>query len=273
MKKLIINADDFGISQGVNSAIEKCWQKGVITGVSLMAPGDAFQSAVDILKKLGKRDVGVHLALTGRLLPCTRDAGQINSLMQGNSRFSKNYKDFSSAYLLKKIDLKQIFLEFTVQIEKIKEQGFVITHLDSHEHIHMFPGILEVTTSVAEKFNIPYIRLTAEPFSVIRKEFSIKDLARHSVLRTLVPKAKKIISRLDSIKHNNYFWGHFHAERLNNDVLSFIIKNLKNGINELAVHPYEGTRELYSLLNGRWKVLAGLENVRIMSHLEAIDSV
>ncbi|MFH1798739.1 MAG: ChbG/HpnK family deacetylase [Candidatus Omnitrophota bacterium] len=265
MKKLIINADDFGVSSKVNKAIEECWQSGVITGASVMASGAAFQEAADMLKKLGKFEVGAHLTLTGGFVP-TREAGLINSLIQRNGGFRNSYKDFGLAYLLKRVDLNQISVEFTGQIEKIKKQGLTITHLDSHEHIHMFPGILRVTASLAKQFNIPYIRMAFEPFSVVRKECSIRDLARHTALKMFIPKAKKIISGEESIKHNDYFWGHFHAERLNTNILSFIIKNLGEGVNELAVHPRESSGELDSLLNGGWRALAELKDVQLITH-------
>ncbi|MCK4851650.1 MAG: ChbG/HpnK family deacetylase [Candidatus Omnitrophica bacterium] len=282
MKSLIINADDCGLSEEINQAVEICYRAGSITGVSIMSPGACFQPAARMLRNTGKTDVGVHLTLTGNLPPCAEDRAGVGTLLGRNGKFLPDYKSFGSRYLLRGIRQDQVYRELKAQIEQILEQGLSITHLDSHEHVHVFPGVFKVTLKLAEEFNIPYIRIPRENLSVITRSFSIKDLMRYAGLNGLAASAGARISR-SGRKYNNAFWGHFHSGRIDDDILCFIMENLGQGVNELAVHPAVASREfleefpwhrnarkeLGALMDGRWKTCLDPGDVRLVSHRQA----
>ena len=147
MKKLIINADDVGISSAVNEAVSKALAIGMLTGVSLMPRGESFTEAVSILKEKGLKEVGVHFTLTEGL-------------------FATGYQDFALKYY-KGLDRARIREELFDQLRKVKEAGFTITHLDSHVHIHMFPDVFKMVLELALENNIPYVRVPIEPTSLI----------------------------------------------------------------------------------------------------------
>lgn len=233
-KKLIINADDAGLSDDINKAIRRGFQEGVITSSSIIACGEAFKQATEMFHVIKKTNVGVHLTLTGSFLPITTDKA-IASLTE-DGKFLKDYQSLLYKYLGQGINMDEVALEFNSQIDKVRKEGLSISHLDSHEHIHLFPKILEVVIRIAKENNIKYIRVPAEPTNVFLKEFKLKDVVRYSGLKAFVLGAKKK-AQDNGLLCNDFFWGHFHSGRLNGEILSFILDNLKPGINELCVHP------------------------------------
>jgi len=126
---------------------------------------------------------------------------------------------------------------------------------------------------------VPYIRMPVEKFRVISKEFKIKDLLRSAALRAFTPAAKKKLKK-KNIAHNDAFLGHFHSGRINQSILSFMLKTLPEGITELAVHPavesepfikkfpwYKNApQELNILLNPQWKQTAESKKIRLIPH-------
>ena len=281
MKSLIINIDDVGISPAINEAVKKCYALGIITGVSVVSCGSHFFEACNMLQKIEKRDVGAHLTLTGHLMPCTKDSSKVRNLLGKKETFLESYKDLIRQYVIKKFDLGAIYLEFSNQIKKIKEEGLTVTHLDSHEHIHMLPDIMKIVVTLAREFNVPYIRLSKEPGSMLKKEFTIKDFFRYASLKAFAPVAKRIITE-NGLKCNDAFLGHFHSGRINDDILCFMMRSLPKGVSELAVHPgvlspelldfsswYKNAqKELDALTDGRWEECAESNKIRFIPHKE-----
>jgi predicted glycoside hydrolase/deacetylase ChbG (UPF0249 family) len=279
MKSLIINADDVGFSSAINEAARICYQEGRITGVSVTACGTRFLEAAEMLRGIEKKDVGVHLTLTGDLSPCAQDKSGVSTLIGRDGKFMNGYKSFASRYFLGKIDPAQVYLELSSQIKKVQDEGLTVTHLDSHEHVHMFPEILEATIKLAGEFNVPYIRLPLEPSRIMRKSFSVGDFMRHFSLVLFTPGGKKRVTQAN-IKYNRTFLGHFHAGRINYDVFCFLLDNLREGINELAVHPavssedfskkypwYKNAEGEFSFLTKEnWKKRIASSGIRLASH-------
>jgi len=283
MKFLIINADDCGFSDSLNEAVERCYRCGRITGVSVMAVGARFQQAAEMLRNIGRTDVGVHMTLTGSLPPCTEDRSRIDTILNKDGTFPADYKSFGLRYLLRKIRPGQVYLEFREQIEKVLKEGLSVTHLDSHEHVHMFPELFDVTLKLASEFKIPYIRIPLENPAAIKKSFAIKDLARYGGLRVFALRGRKLIAGT-SLKYNDVFCGHFHSHRIDDGILSAMIGNISEGVSELAVHPsvlsgdlvkrfpqYRNAHiELDALINGRWKERLESERISLVSHKETV---
>ncbi|MFH1553150.1 MAG: ChbG/HpnK family deacetylase [Candidatus Omnitrophota bacterium] len=279
MKSLIVNADDVGFSDAINEAARNCYLSGAITGVSVLACGRRFQEACAMLHDLGKTEVGVHLTLTGNLPPCTEQRLEIRTLLRDKDLFVGNYWDLMSLYFRKKLKPEQIHLELANQIRRVKGEGLKVTHLDSHEHIHMFPEVLKITRALAEEFDVPYIRLPLENGAVIRKQFSLKDLLRHAGLKAFTLRSKGIFSGTQ-VKSNDFFMGHFHSGRIDDDILTFMMENLAEGVTELAVHPAVMSRELLeespwhrnaqkeldTLINGGWRARTRAGDIRLISH-------
>jgi len=266
MKRLIINADDAGLSKEADSAIEQCFKAGAVTGTSIIACGPDFLEAVEMLRGMGKDEAGVHLALTGGFAPVSKDLGRIKTLLGEKGVFVKGYRQFAIRYFLGRISVDAISLELACQIKKVRDAGLKITHVDSHEHIHMLPGVLKRVLVLADEFKIPYVRFSSEKCGVMKRSFCVKDLLRYICLKAFTPMAKRKIDS-SNIKRNDSFLGHFHSGRVDDGILCSMMEGLKDGVTELAVHPASNV-ELETLLNGKWRTLAAEKGIRLVSHSE-----
>ncbi|MBU1084249.1 MAG: ChbG/HpnK family deacetylase, partial [Candidatus Omnitrophica bacterium] len=220
-KRLILNADDLGVSEEVNETIRRYFLARTITGTSIMACGARFNEACSMMRGIGRDEIGVHLTFTGDPAPCA------------GGRFVPGYVQLALKYFSGRIKPDDITLEFETQIKNILAEGFRITHLDSHEHVHMMPGIFKIVSGLARKYGIPYIRIPNEPVRSIIKSFRPIDLIRYTVLKSLAILNYKHAG----ITRNTAFLGHFHSGRITDDILSFLISSLPEGVTEIALHP------------------------------------
>jgi len=161
-----------------------------------------------------------------------------------------------------KITAKDLKNELSAQIQKLKSEGFVITHLDSHEHVHMLPWVLETVLELCVEFFIPYIRLPLESPRVPSISFNVKDLIRHKALRFFACKAQERIPKL-ALCSNDVFLGHFHSGRIDINILLLMADNITDGITELAVHPSINSNELSNELS--WYRNGSVEMEALMS--------
>lgn len=146
--KLIVNADDFGYSNGVNYGIIDAYKNGIVRSTTIMAGMPGFNHAVELAKENKGLGVGVHLTLT-----CYKPVLE-------NHKTIVNEKGYFDRSLYTKenimnIDLEEIYKEFEAQIEKVKNAGIEITHLDSHHHVHTIKELKPVIERILAKYNLP----------------------------------------------------------------------------------------------------------------------
>ncbi len=161
MKKLIVNADDFGWSEGINKGIIDCHKNGIVTSTSLLATGQAYDHAVYLAKANPTLSVGVHLNFyRGTPLLETSDVlyGSIPKLV---------------AYLMiGKVKTSQIEAEFRAQIDKIILSGIRPTHLDSEKHVHLLsPKVYKIVKKLSSEYGIKQVRVVKEPLLGSWKSF------------------------------------------------------------------------------------------------------
>lgn len=160
-RRLIINADDFGISRGVNDGILEAAQSGGITSTSLMVNLPDSSDAVARVRQCSDISVGLHLnltvgnALTGR-----------SSLTQGDSAEFYSASRLLVAASLGMIDESDIERECLAQIDRMTRAGFPPTHLDSHRHVHTHPAIYPAVLRAVQARRIPHLRIPCEPLDV-----------------------------------------------------------------------------------------------------------
>lgn len=147
MKKLIINADDFGYSRSVNYGIIDAHTEGVLTSTTLMTNMPGTEHAYELGKSHPTLGIGVHLTLTcGRPL-----LNSHKTLIDADGDFKKLYHYQDKFY----IDKEELYVEWRAQIEAFLESGLTPTHLDSHHHINNLDSIIPVFVQLAEEYNLP----------------------------------------------------------------------------------------------------------------------
>jgi predicted glycoside hydrolase/deacetylase ChbG (UPF0249 family) len=160
--RLILNADDFGLTPGINRAIAELNSAGVLTSATLMANGPAFDDAVAVALAHPGLGVGCHIVLTDGV-PISPPAS-IPSLIGADGRsFRPSLIGFVRALLLGRIRPDDVARESLAQIQKLQRAGIRITHIDTHKHTHLFSAIARPLLEVAESANIRAIRNPFEP--------------------------------------------------------------------------------------------------------------
>lgn len=152
MKKIIINADDFGLCESVNKGILECLHHGIVSDLSFMVNHQEFEHSSTMLKQSGIIKVGFHLNLT---------VGK--SVLGEKSKFTDNngyYLDFKRILiktLMNRIDMEDIYNEIKVQMNLLISHGYKITHIDSHQSIHLLPSIMKALMRLNKEFglNVP----------------------------------------------------------------------------------------------------------------------
>lgn len=159
MRRLIVNADDFGLTAGVNRAIVEAHTRGIVTSSTLMASGPAFEDAVRLAKTVPRLSVGCHVVLIDGEPVC--DANLLPSITQkkaAGSRFRDGLKSFAARALTGVLTAGEIEMEVTAQIRKLQSVGIPVSHLDTHKHTHLFPAVLRPVLRAARACGVRAIR-------------------------------------------------------------------------------------------------------------------
>jgi hopanoid biosynthesis associated protein HpnK len=232
---MIINADDFGLCEGVNKAVAEAHNNGVLTSATIMANMPGLDEAVEIAKKTPRLGVGVHLNLTeGKPISSDR---QVEALVGDDGEFKYSAYTLAAKYFLDRRLRKAIEIELAAQIEAVIGKGVKPTHLDSHKHFHCFGPIYKIVCSLAQRFGIRAVRWPWEPATVCYGDWprvGFGDRMRAFLLRQMTLNCQKIDSRF--IK-NDIFFGVAHTGRIDDKFWAEIAKTQFTGVAEVMTHP------------------------------------
>ncbi|MGA1981292.1 MAG: ChbG/HpnK family deacetylase [Acidobacteriaceae bacterium] len=160
--RLILNADDFGLTPGINRAIGELHSAGALTSATLMANGPAFPDAVAVAHAHPALGVGCHIVLTDGV-PVSPPDRILSLLGPDGKSFRPSLADFTRALYFGYIREAEIFREAFLQVQKLQLAGIRITHLDTHKHTHLFPAVARILLQVAEQTSVRAIRNPFEP--------------------------------------------------------------------------------------------------------------
>ena len=220
MRKLIVNADDFGFTRDINEGILACHQDGILTATTLMATGRSFHHAVELAKSTPSLDVGCHLVLV-------QDPGLPPTLWALLQAIARNQID--------------LLAQLRRQIEITLKAGIRPTHLDTHKHTHLIPQIRQAVLRVSQEYGIPFVRKPAD---------FARDLA--APLQTqLIAHAMHLAQRgfdrslaAANARRTDYFTGFQLTGRMTTANLAATLRTLPEGVTELMCHPAFLTAEL-----------------------------
>lgn len=155
MRRLIVNADDFGLTAGVNRAIVKGHGRGIVTSSTLMAGGWAFADAVK--NAPATLSIGCHVLLVdGQPILNSREIPTLTNTAHG--AFENNISGFAVRALCGRIRASEIEAEATAQIGKLQSAGVQVSHIDTHKHTHIFPQVLRPLLAAARGCGVRAIR-------------------------------------------------------------------------------------------------------------------
>ena len=243
MRRLIINADDFGLTAGVNRAIVEAHENGVVSSATLMANGQAFAQAVSLARSTPRLGVGCHVVLVdgAPLLPQT----QVHSLLDGSgnsagdARFREGISKFGALAMLGRLAADEIEAEATAQIRKLQASGIPVTHLDSHKHTHLFPRVLRPLLQAAQRCGVRAIRNPFERMqgSQLAASPSLwRRWAEVGVLRGFARQFRDAVQQA-GIATPDGTLAIVATGTLNDRLLRLMVENLPEGTWELVCHP------------------------------------
>jgi len=240
MKELILNADDFGLTKGVNEGIIHAFRDGVLTSTTLMANGPAFEDAVRYALANRKLGVGCHLVLAGGTpVSSPKD---IPSLVDKSGRLPASLGLFVAKVSTGAIRTKDIERELRAQIQKIRDAGIEPTHLDTHKHTHAHPRVMNVLANLAQELGITRVRKPAEYLSDSWTQMcgesgaSPKQFAAVAAVRVISANFASI-SKKYGLRSPETFLGVAATGQLGPEALCDLIDRLPEGRTEIMLHP------------------------------------
>lgn len=234
MRRLIINADDFGLTSGVNQGIVKAHREGVVTSSTLMACGAQFSDAVRLTAENAQLSVGCHVMLVDGV-PLLQP-GSVSSLISNSrSYFRQSIVSFAARATTGRLDADQIEAEVVAQIRKLQSTGIQVTHLDTHKHTHMFPVALRGILRAAQKCGVRAIRNPFEPL-VFAASGSWKRQFQLGVLRRYRGIFRRELEQAEMVTPHGCI-GIVATGGLTAEIFDSLIRDLPEGTWEFVSHP------------------------------------
>lgn len=250
MKQLILNADDFGLTRGVNEGIIRAHREGILTSATLMACGAAFDHAVELAKLNPRLGIGCHLVLVGGKAVAPLEG--ISSLASKDGRLPDSLASFVARLSTGMIRPKEIERELRAQILKTRAAGIDPTHLDTHKHTHAHPVVMGALSRVARELGIPRVRKPMEnlrdSWESSRGERSamLPELFAATAARMVTPIFESTSRRYD-LRSPDHFLGLARTGRLRPEALRRMIGTVQEGSTEIMLHPGISDSELQTI--------------------------
>ena len=240
MKELILNADDFGLTCGINRGIIRAHRDGILTSATLMANAPAFEDAVGLAKENPTLGVGCHLVLVGG--PPVARPQDVRSLLDGNGRLPQSLATFVARVSSGRVRAREIEIELSAQIEKVRRAGIEPTHVDTHKHTHVHPVVMNALGRVAQDLGIQRVRNPVEnlgdSWAATRNgaKQRIRNLAAAAAVRAVASWFHGIAKKY-ALRSPRRFLGLTLTGQVSPAALRRFVDALADGTSEIMVHP------------------------------------
>jgi len=244
MRRLIINADDFGMTSGVNRAILELHRTGTVTSCTLMANEAAVEGAIGLAAQAPSLEVGCHVVLVDGC-PISR-ADQVPSLLASingaEARFRPGIASLALAAVLGTVQAAEVQREASAQIERLQSRGITLSHVDCHMHSHMLPVVAKAVLEAAREHRVRAVRNPFEPgwsVSATHKSSSLRSWNRSAqvtILRALEPQFLKNVQK-HGMRTTDGTIGIAVTGLLDRNLLRRVVDAMPEGTWELVTHP------------------------------------
>lgn len=237
MSRLIVNADDFGLTAGVNRAILELHRAGMLTSTTLMAAAMAAKEATAIALATPSLGVGCHVVLVDGDPVLPPEA--IPSLIDKRTgRLHATLGAFLERLMTGRINADEIEAEAAAQIALLQSKVIKLTHVDTHKHVHMFPAVLRPVLRAARAADIGAIRNPFEPAWSVRVTPAApwKRRMQVSALRLLEPTFRRMVAKA-GLATTDGALGVLATGTLDAATVAFLLAHLPEGTWELVTHP------------------------------------
>ncbi len=233
--RLIVNADDFGLTAGVNRAIAELAGAGALGSATLMADGAAFQDAVDAASACSSLSVGCHIVLVDG--HACAPAENVPTLASRDGRLRSSLVRFVADLQRGHISEIDIEAEAIAQISRLQAAGVTVSHVDTHKHTHLFPRVARPLLRAAMRCGVHAIR---NPF----EQAWSASLTRGALVRKLeVATLRAFQQRFDQLRRASGLAstdgsiGVSATGNLDQETLERLLDAAQGGTWELVCHP------------------------------------
>jgi hopanoid biosynthesis associated protein HpnK len=293
MKQVIVNGDDFGLTEGTNRGIVDAFRSGILTSTSLMAQGEAFEDAVQLAQRNPGLAIGCHLSLVGGHPVAPRE--QVPHLVAPLGRCPETLSGLVSK-LFRGLQKEEIAREFRAQVQRIVSAGIHPTHLDTHKHSAVLRPVMEAMVETAAEFRIPCIRnpfetpdlrAIAGPTARSQNTLYIKQYLLSAAVRLRESRLRNLAAR-NHLMMPDHFFGVALTGLLDTASIQALFSKIPEGTTEIMCHPgyfdedlsaastrlkNQRERELAVLTNQDLKPLAESLNIQFITYRELASYV
>ena len=265
--RLIVNADDFGLSRSVNEAVIRAHRDGILTSASVMVNEPACDEAVKLAKENPKLGVGLHITLLmgHSALP----AGKIPGLVNNRGEFSDSPVSTGMKYFFNSGLREQLRAEIRAQFEKFRDTGLPLDHVNGHLHFHLHPAVFKILMEESDTLGISHLRLTRDCFSRSRRTSHghlLYRISHAAIFEMLSSRARRPLEQ-KKIRHARITFGLLQNARVDEEYILKLLPELPPGDSELYSHPSLGEfkHEFDALVSPRVRELVnklGIELIR-----------
>lgn len=275
MSQLIVNADDFGLTPGVNRAIAELHRVGVVTSATLMARAAATDQAIDMALSTPTLGVGCHVVLVDGA-PVLKPAELPTLVDAQTGRFYPNVSAFLQRLLAGRIKESEIEAEAAAQIAVLQSRGLRLTHVDTHKHTHALPAVLRPLLRAASAAGIRAIRNPFEPAWSLRATPGLQLVRRFEVMliRRYEAEFQRLVAEAGFVTTNGAI-GVLATGTLDATTVASLLKAMPQGTFELVSHPGFNDADLAQantrLLASREAERNSLQKIKQFSEVELIS--
>ena len=236
-RRLVVNADDFGLSASVNQAVVRAHRDGILTSASLMTNEHGFDEAVALARENPGLGIGLHLTLLCGHAALAVD--RIPGLVDETGKFGSNPASLGWRYYFEKNLRAQLRDEIHEQFARFRCTGLPLDHVNGHLHMHLHPTIFQILMQDAEKLGIERLRLTSDPLRLnarlARGRWGYRLL--HAGIFALLGSRVRPVLRARGIRHTRQVFGLLQHANVNEEFILRLLPALPPGDSELYSHP------------------------------------
>lgn len=235
--RIVVTADDFGLSKEVNEAVEAAHRLGVLTAASLMVAGPAADHALAIARRVPTLKVGLHLVMVEGepVLPAKLLPGLVDEA--GDLR--RNMVALAIELALQRPLRRLLAKEIDAQFAAFAGTGFALDHVNAHKHFHVHPVIADMVLSIGAGYGMKALRVPQEPRRVLA---AVEALPRFAPPDVMAPWARRLASkaRRQGLLVPDSVFGIRWSGAMTPERIAGLLRNLPEGLVEIYAHPATG---------------------------------
>jgi len=232
-RRITITADDFGLSEGVNEAVERAHRDGILTSASLMVAGPAAADAVRRARALPSLKVGLHLVViegTATLPPSATP-----NLVDAEGQFPSDQFRLGMNYFFRPRVRRQLAAEIRAQFAAFAATGLTLDHANAHKHMHLHPTVGRMMIGIGREFGLRAVRIPAEPPAVLARCGTPVGLGAHALYRWTALLRRQALAA--GMEVNDHCFGLAWSGHMTADRLRSLVPVLPAGRSEVYFHP------------------------------------